>query len=49
MYSLETIFINKALMIMSSQGNHSVSCGQIADDNRPTQPGLQVMLVQTAG
>jgi len=34
---------------VSSQDNHSVSCGQIANDNMPTQSGLQVMLVQTAG
>ena len=26
-----------------------VSCGQIANDNTPTQSGFQVMLVQTAG
>jgi len=36
-------------MTMSSQVNHSVNCGEIASDNRPTQFGLQVMLVHTAG
>jgi len=36
-------------MTTSLQVNHSVSCGEIASDNRPTQFGLQVILVQTAG